>query len=64
MIDLGLDWEKFENKWRKVFNEVISFPEEMKFKTNYSSGDSLITSETASEGGFESGFLGGFASML
>ena len=33
VIDLGLDWEKFENKWKeKFFDGVISFLEEMKFK--------------------------------
>ena len=33
VIDLGLDLEKFENKWKeKIFDGVISFLEEMKFK--------------------------------
>ena len=38
VIDLGLDWEKFENKWQeKFFDGVISFPEEMKvIKTLFS----------------------------
>ena len=36
VIDLGLDWEKFENKWQgKVFDGVISFPEKMKFKKDF-----------------------------
>ena len=37
VIDLGLDWEKFENKLEgKVFDGVISFLEEMKFKKDFS----------------------------
>ena len=36
VIDLGLDWEKFENKWKeKFFGGVISFLEEMKFKKDF-----------------------------